>query len=203
MKISKAIATAPSSSEVVPRNELAAFCDERGLSLDIAGQAGLYIEHDGDFSGWLAIPYPHVTGTWGVRYRRLTNTGGPKYMDLPGAELHMYNPQLLGPQSREVWFTEGEIDALILWQYGVPAIGMSGSSKYGNALFQEAWSLLFRKANVVIAVDNDEAGHKAANDIHRAFPSASHFELPQGMDVNDWHLKEPEEMGRLIDAVRR
>lgn len=201
MKLAKAIETVPSSSEVID-DRLASFCDSRGMDEWVAKAAGLYVKDEGDYKGWLAIPYPHLTGTWGERYRRLVEGRGPKYMDVQGAELHLYNPQHLGPQSREVWFTEGEIDALILWQYGVPAIGMSGSSKYGHELFQEAWKLLFNRATVVIAVDNDEAGHKAANDIERAFRRVKRFDMPEGMDINDYHLKEGDTMRRQIDALR-
>lgn len=198
MKISGVTTTQPSSSR---EGLLVSFCEERGLDLGIAGQAGLYVEESGDYAGWLAIPYPHLTGRWGVRYRRLAHTGGPKYMDVAGADLHLYNPQHLGPQSREVWFTEGEIDALILWQYGVPAIGMSGSTKYGHELFQEAWSLLFKKARVVIAVDNDDAGAKAAADIEKAFRHAERLSLPDGFDINDFHLKDPSGLAREIRSM--
>lgn len=187
--------TTPSSSN------METFLANRGIQHEVAEKAGLYVEEAGDYRGWLAIPYPHLTGTWGVRYRRLVGEANPKYMDLPGAEMHLYNPQGLGPQSREVWFTEGELDALILWQYGVPAIGMSGASKYGTPIFQEAWALLFRRAKVVIAVDNDDAGHKAAADLAKAFPQAIRFDMPDGWDINDFHLKDPDGLRRAINAI--
>lgn len=190
-----------SSSELVPKSQLAEFCESRGLDLGVATQAGLRIEDEGNYEGWLAIPYPHLTGIWGTRYRRLDD-GMPKYMDMPGAELHLYNPAGLGPHSDEVWFTEGELDTLILLQYGVPAIGLSGATKYAHPLFQQAWSLLFAKARIVIATDNDGAGNKAAQDIASVYPHAGRFEMPDGYDINDWHLEDPDALASAIEAVR-
>lgn len=178
------------------------FLEKRHIQSDIAEKAGLYVPEDGPWAGWLAIPYPHMSGIWKTRYRRLDD-GSPKYMDEKGAEPHLYNPQGLGPQTREVWFTEGELDALILWQYGVPAIGVPGAQVFDTKLFSEGWSLLFRRAQIFAALDNDEAGRRASQSLSKVFgDKVVGLELPDGLDVNDLHIKAPDELRRMIEEVR-
>jgi DNA primase len=196
------LTSSKSTSEAIPSSsELLTFLDERGISYEIAGKAGLYVEEEGKYAGWLAIPYPNVKGIWKVRYRRL-DEGKPKYMDEAGAEPHLYNPQKLGPQTRTVWFTEGELDALILWQYGVHAIGVPGSSIFGIPEFRLAWSLLWDKSKLVAAIDNDEAGNRAAHALVEVYGDrVQRIMLPEGLDVNDMHLKDPSGLKELIDSV--
>lgn len=192
-----------STKEAIPfSSELLRFLEERGISEEIASRAGLYYETEGKFAGWIGIPYPNLKDKWKVRYRRIGD-GTPKYMDEPGAAPHLYNPQGLGPQTRTVWFTEGELDALILWQYGVPAIGVPGATVFGIPEFKLAWSLLWEKSNLVAAIDNDEAGNRAAHALIDVYGDrVRRLVLPEGMDVNDYHLKDPDGLRELIESVR-
>ena len=190
------------SSSTEEAGALAAFRQERGLDYNIAQQAGLHLVLDKtEYEGMLAIPYQKRSGgVWQTRYK--TGHGKPKYLDEPGANLHLYNPQFLGPHSPEVWFTEGEIDALILWQLGIPAIGISGNTKYGTPEFQQSFKLLFNRARIVSAVDGDEAGEVAHKDLVQAFgPKVVRFKIPGGLDVNDYYLLDEKGMKDELDRL--
>lgn len=181
-----------------PDDDMEEFCRERGLERWVGIEAGLHYVDGGEYDGMLAIPYQKRNGgDWQCRYK--TGHDKPKYLDEPGASLHLYNPQHLGPHTDQVWFTEGEVDALILWQYDVPALGISGNTKYGTVEFQQSFKLLFDKAEIISAVDNDDAGDIAHQDLVKAFgPKVKRFKMPEGMDVNDWHLADSEGLRKEI-----
>lgn len=189
------------SSSTDPR--LIQFQQERELGRDIIEQAGLYYVDGGKYDGMLAIPYQRRCGgdPWQTRYR--TGHDSPKYLDEEGANLHLYNPQFIGPHSDEVWFTEGEIDALTLWEHGLPAVGISGNTKYGTPEFRQAFSLLFSSARVFMAVDMDAAGDVCVKDLKESFPQAQRLIMPDGMDVNDWHKADRAEMEAAIERLRQ
>jgi len=185
-------------------DELARFAEERGLEHHIIEAAGLYYDTESlAYRGMLAIPYQKRNGgVWQTRYK--TGHDKPKYLDEPGANLHLYNPQHLGPHSPVVWWCEGEIDTLVMWQLGFPAIGMSGNTKYGHALFQQALVYLFREARQVCITDNDDAGEVAHQDLIKAFgPKVERYTLDPGFDVNDQYLQDPELFKKELDAWRK
>lgn len=202
LKPSTQAAAASSSTEVYD------FTDERGLNRAVVDTAGLHIATP---EGWsedmLAIPYRSWTGNQlGIRYRRLGEDPKPKYLDEPGAELHMYNPFGAGPGSRVVFFCEGELDVLSFYslvgvqEYGLDAIGMSGATKYGHEMWQRAWRHLFSGSRIVIATDADEAGSVAAGDIARMFPQAERMQIPEGLDLGEWLVKDQD---GLLKEVQR
>lgn len=62
-----------------------------------------------------------------------------------------------GPFAGPVAIVEGPIDAILLAQYGLPAIATFGAQNHPSGL-KEALA----ERDVVLALDDDEAGHKAA-----------------------------------------
>jgi len=189
-------------SSYIEDERMLAFCAGRNLDLVVAEQANLHFVEGGEHDGMLAFPYQKRNGgVWQTRVK--TGHDKPKYLDEPGALLHLYNPQFLGPHTDQVWFCEGEVDTLILWQYDVPAVGISGSAKYGTVEFQQSFKLLFDKAEIISAVDNDAAGDVAHQDLVKAFgPKVKRFKMPEGMDVNDWHLADSEGLRKEIEKWR-
>ena len=179
---------------------LEGFAAGRGLPLDFLGEQGLHIVPEGeDLAGWLAFPYPNLTGIWKTRYRNMTPLGLPKYLDSEGAEVHLYNPQRLGPNVDSVIFSEGELDTLVLTYLGFPAVGVAGT----NA-FRPAWKLLFQHALVVVAFDGDKAGDlAAARALDEFAPRSARLRPPEGMDINDWYLDNEEELVRAVRAALR
>lgn len=180
--------SAPDLSEY-GSDDIAAFAAERGLPVEFLAQMGLHVSTTVR-PGWVAIPYPNLTGIWHTRYRN-PGVDGPKYWAPSGSGTHLYNPLRLGPNADVVWFAEGEIDCLVLVYLGYPALGIPGATI--GARFHRSWKLLFDEAEIVVAFDNDEAGQAAAEKLCAVFSPHSHLFLPpEGMDINEWWLADPE-----------
>lgn len=175
------------------------FATSRGFTPEFLAEYGIHVAGEDEWQpGWYAIPYPHLSGVWYNRYRN-PSSHGTKYLTPPGAGAHLYNPLHLGPQTEEVWFTEGELDALSLIYIGLPAIGITGV--HG---FKAVWKLLFEHATVVAAMDNDEQGHEAASRLANAFQRGVIFRLPETYnDLNQWLVEEgPDAMLATIHEFR-
>ena len=209
MKITTPQKVASSSIDLVPDvvnplgdPPLVNFCIERGLVLEIAAKAGLHYPQEGEYAGMLAIPYQkRHGGVWTTRYK--TGHDKPKYLSEAGAPFHLYNPQHLGPPDDQIWFCEGELDTLILWQYGVPAVGLGGSTMYQHPMFAQAFSLLFNRAEIIVATDNDSAGDAAYNDLCNVYgQQTKRLLIPEGIsDVNDWHLEDSKGLEKAIARI--
>lgn len=176
----------------IPESSLATLATERGLKESTLRKAGIKLHQEHPYQGWWEIPYPHRNGIWKRRYRNPTPGARPKYKDEPGAQFHLYNPLLLGPNEEEVWFAEGEFDTLCLVEAGVPAIGIHGVSNVGDesreGRFRNEWRLLFEDTLCVVAFDRDEA----AREPQRLLASALKGEVFDDWDIdyndlNEWY----------------
>ena len=181
------------------------FAEERGIPVEFLGRMGVHIaDQDNDMPGWIALPFPHLTGVWHTRYR---NPGkrGRKYHQAAGTDVHLYNPLKLGPNADLVIFTEGEIDCLVLAFLGYPAIGIPGTSS-STERFRKHWHLLYRSARVIIAFDNDTAGQESAfkfADLLTGVSIDNRIIVPprEGWDINDWFLKDREGLTQTFDST--
>lgn len=95
--------------------------------------------------------------------KRATRSGvDPKYLHLGFKRSQVLYGEFFVPQtSREVWVTEGQIDALALWQMGIPYPVSTMSAKVG----QRQINRLARYSRVVLAFDDDEDGRSAARKV--------------------------------------
>lgn len=172
---------------------LDAFAQVRGFRVDFLRKYGFEAAPEGETpfpEEWIKFPYPSLTGIHTHRYRRpplLDDSDYPKYWAPKGTGQHLYNPLLLGPHSSEVWLVEGELDALTLITYDVPAIGIPGTQG-----FKQTWKYLFSEATVFIAFDNDDAGRKGASQLKSILPHAHVLEVPFDGDFNDWMKYDPD-----------
>lgn len=94
----------------------------------------------------------------------------------------------------EVFLVEGELDALIGAQHGLPCV----SSTLGAAVWREEWSALFKGKIVYVIPDNDKPGEdgalRRADSISKAGAlGCAILRLPglkkPGEDLTDWFLK--------------
>lgn len=79
---------------------------------------------------------------------------------------------------------ESCINALTAWKWGYPAVALMGT---GTSLQMRQLQEL-GVANIVLAMDGDDAGRRAADKIAKALKSCSmvwRMEMPDGKDVND------------------
>jgi len=114
--------------------------------------------------GCVVFPIPDpVTGTWTTLYGRGMKT--PRHCYLPGPLRGVFNYQA-GLLASEVVLTESVIDALSFHQVGVTsAVPLYGA----NGFTAEHLDVLVRNPSkrVVLCLDNDEAGKKAARQIEQ------------------------------------
>lgn len=156
--------------------QLEQFAKSRGFTAEELKPFGIRVEGD-----TVTIPTLGRGGQW---YERIHRPGGsPKYLSPQGAASHLYNPLGLGPHNDEVWIAEGEFDTLSLVVAGAPAVGILGTSS-----FSEHWALLFEHAEIVLALDSDDAGNKRAIALAQLWEpgQVSRFDPSPYNDLNDY-----------------
>lgn len=142
----------------------------------------------GEFTGRVIIPILDDVGRL-VAYAGRTTTGAipkVKKQGRPSATLFGLFPLLRESDGKlaVVVLVEGEVDAMYLQQYGVPAVGVAGTSD----LTAHQYRLIRKNArSCVIAFDGDDAGWKAANrELEKIKPivPTSVVRLPRDQDPN-------------------
>lgn len=123
------------------------------------------------------IPVWHPGGMLlNIRFRRddAINREGRKYWGIEGRnETILYNQVALVDNFGYILVTEGELDCLRLAQEGIPAV----SSTNGAAGMLRIWEReahLFLCPRIVIALDQDEAGRKAAGELRELINGRGH-----------------------------
>jgi DNA primase len=84
------------------------------------------------YRGKIAVPYLTRAGVVSIRFRRIGDGDGPKYLSEPGAEGRIYNPAGFFRHERFLCLCEGEIDTITAWQCGLPAVGVPGAQGWQN-----------------------------------------------------------------------
>lgn len=102
-----------------------------------------------------------------------------KSRDLVGV---LYNMPAL--KAKQVFVTEGPLDAISLEQLGLPAVGVLSTH-----LSKEAGKHLEGK-ELVFVMDGDEPGREATTKLLERFPEAKGVHLPTGEDVNSLYVKD-------------
>ncbi|GAB4504349.1 MAG: hypothetical protein Fur0043_13430 [Anaerolineales bacterium] len=134
---------------------------------------------------------------WYIKIRR--PKGKPKFIHVPGSVPALYMAENLEYYSTVV-FTEGELDALLLWQ----EVNFAGAATFGAAttrLNVATWGLrLLYPKHRLVAYDLDEAGKNGAAELTRFgfirlnVPKVRPFDK----DLTDYHLS----AGRLADWLQ-
>lgn len=146
---------------------------------------------DEHFTGRLSIPYLTRSGVVAVRYRCLAQhdcnaVDCAKYLGYEGASTHLFNVSAFFQEGDTVIVTEGEMDAVILTQCSLPAVGVPGSHNW-----KPHYSRIFEDyAHILVFADGDDAGKKFGKKVASAVPGARVIAMPDGMDVNDVYLHE-------------
>lgn len=145
-----------------PRRSRCAWLEARGLTYRTMDEFKL--GHDGVR---FVIPVWNREGKLiTLRYRRddeYLDDKYPKYSGMKGRNgLYLYGEWLVPDDATELWITEGELDAIRLWQEGLPAVSATNGAGQVHklpALIKERWPLVH---TLYIATDQDEPGHEAA-----------------------------------------
>jgi DNA primase len=112
-----------------------------------------------------------------------------RYQFLHNHPLTLFNADVLTDLklNTQVYVTEGAFDCIRLSQEGKVAVSLGTAN-----IFRKEWAKMFKRAMVVFYLDNDQAGHKAAQELEKLFTdmgiSCSRKSLPDSWkDVNDYY----------------
>lgn len=144
--------------------------------------------------GRIVIPYIKKLATVCLKFRCIEDhdcklAKCPKYLN--DGNQWLFNTADLDVPSSYVAIAEGEFDAIILHQAGIPAIGIPGVDAWKS---HEWWPELLRgHRKAFIYADNDTSkdknyGHDLAKRIMHDVPRARLVTLPEDSDVTDTYL---------------
>lgn len=135
-----------------------------GVSSAVAQDVGLLWAGRNAFAGRLIIPNLACGSANWITGRRLRGNG-PRYLNLRLSSPLLGLEQVRG---REVVLTEGPFDWLTLIQWGYPAAALVGTHASKDAI-----KALSRFERVYLALDNDDAGRRAAETLPHALGGRS------------------------------
>lgn len=145
---------------------------------------------------------PHIVNgvIWGIKIRR--SQGDPKYIHVTGSIPALYMADNL-TSGAPIMLTEGEIDALTLWQEASDLVHPCtlGAATNTKRLNLANWGLYFLASEERYTVfDLDEAGRKGAEALNRYHfrPCQIPQPTPWAKDINDYYNA----TGRLREWVQ-
>lgn len=150
------------------------------------------------FLGGLVIPNrcaSHDEHVVGIKVRNLDPEAKPKYTQPSGQTARLFNLRAIKQATTRIAATEGELDAIILSQAGIPAIGIPGANQWTGHRYR---ARMFDGLDLVLFADNDDAGQdlvRSMADLHNL--TVRYPERP-AKDVNDQWLQ----TGQDVDAFR-
>ena len=138
-------------------DEAAAYLSFRGLSKATASKYGLGYDPR---TGFLIIP---VSDSFYIA-RNTDQNAKMRYRNPTGASIELFNKEALYNEAgKPVFVTEGVFDALAILEAGSEAIALNSTSNYRKLIKDLAAK---RTGNtLVIALDKDDAGEKAAREL--------------------------------------
>lgn len=174
----------------------AAWLEGRGIDLEHARSRGLGVVSDPlpgheNMVGRLAIPYLTDVGPVNINFRCMRDHNckeipkHSKYMKRKGSQTNLYGVQSAAWAEDWIVVTEGEIDALIWQQIGVPAIGVPGAENWSDH-----WVNVFEDfSRVYLAEDGDDAGKDLWIAMSENLTNVVRMKMPEGEDSNSMFLK--------------
>jgi twinkle protein len=155
------VATIPTSSKVFDY-----LTKERGLT-----QATLKAFHIGDESDQIVFPYIRDGKIINLKYLKIERPNGKKEIrSEKNCEPCLFGWQTIPKNAREIAICEGEIDAMTLYQYGIPALSVPFGAGSGskNEWVENDFDRLAVFDVIYVCMDDDDAGHEAQKSIiHR------------------------------------
>lgn len=169
------------------------YLEERGLGEEVSVTYRLGYVKDPEpthaaYEGMLCIPYyTPVGGVKALKFRRINDAPGPRYLAPTGQRSRLYNVLDLMQVSSFIVLCEGELDTVtVSGVCSVPSVGIAGVSHWKRHMARA----LDGYDEVIILTDNDEKddgsnpGQDLAKRIMQDIPDARNVLLPPGVDAN-------------------
>lgn len=122
----------------------------------------------GEQSGRVVFPYLRGEDLIQVKYLDLERIGGKKKISVEkDCEPSLFGWQAIPENSRELTICEGEIDAMTLWQFGIPTVSVpfGGGSGAKQQWIEYEFENLARFDTIFLCMDNDQEGQNAVEEI--------------------------------------
>lgn len=116
----------------------------------------------------IIFPYLREGELLQVKYLALDRPQGKKQIRVEAnCEPSLFGWQALSPDTRVVALTEGEIDAMTLHQYGIPALSLpyGGGKGAKHQWIEHEYDRLSLFDEIYLCMDNDSAGQEAERDL--------------------------------------
>ena len=148
------------------------------------GKSGYYFR----FNGYpVGIPYLEGGEIVYIKARRL-DSKSPKYMQVGGLSLPLFNRDILKEGKEPIYICEGEFDTIITAQNGYSAVGIVGVNGLKSEIIEELIGL-----EVILAFDNDKAGQEAVKEVVKKMLGVNvvgQIDLPEGVkDLTEFFIK--------------
>ena len=112
----------------------------------------------------VVLPYVRDGELVNVKHRSVVDKS--KMWQAKEAEPCLFGWQTVGPTTREIAITEGEFDAMALWQVGIEALSVNQGA--GNHQWiDNDWERLERFSKIFLCFDDDAAGKKGVAEVAR------------------------------------
>lgn len=147
------------------------------------------------YRGCISIPSLGPAGVYGLRFRSLGDSGGPKYLGLSGAPTRLFNIRDIHAATDTICITEGEFDSVILSQCGLYSTGVTGANNWKR----HHPRMMAGFQHVFIFGDGDKAGREFSKSVADSIQSATKILLPESEDVNSFFLKQGKQA--LLDLM--
>jgi hypothetical protein len=141
-------------------------------------------------AGRLCIPYLVPRGgPVGANFRCIadhdcTEAGHKKYYAQTGMGKRLFGAWLLHTTSPFIGVAEGELDAIVATEAGIPAVAIPGATKW-----QDHWRYLFDGfEQVLVLADGDTDGRKLADRLVGELQHARPVNMPDEQDVTSFVL---------------
>lgn len=190
----EALEEATATYQKARTSEAALYLMDRGLEPEVmdtfrVGSVVDPLPGHGRYRGRLSIPYLGLDGkALTIRFRCFEDhdhreKGHGKYESVIGDIPRIYNVGAIARAEDTIHVTEGEFDAMILEQCGLPAIAIPGAKMYRP----HHRRLLAGFSRVWIWSDPDDAGAELLNKISAGLRQAKGVRLREG-DVTETYL---------------
>ena len=130
-----------------------------------------------------------------VGWKTKIPNGTPPYVNSGGPDADLFGSHLVKPQGKKLYITEGEIDALSLYQvlkensgiqgWEPPVVSLPDGAQTGLKALVRSSDLLEGYDQIVLVLDNDEAGKEAREKICKAFAGKVSYVVLPLKDANE------------------
>ncbi|MEX3933308.1 toprim domain-containing protein [Paraburkholderia phymatum] len=146
---------------LAPQSALGEWFSKRGITAATL-EAFRIGEQDRNGVTYAVFPYVRDAELINAKYRNIADKKDMRQEG--GAEPCLFGWHLIDPKKRGIAITEGEIDAMSLYQVGIPALSVNAGA--GNHQWiDNDWTRLERFSEIYLCYDNDEPGQKGAKEV--------------------------------------